>query len=633
MSTEFEQKLQLMSEKFRIELPIRYQEIDRLFDSMTTSMGVEDLSLLKQQLHRLTGSAGTFGLDKVSAASLKLEAFLDSDFGWQSTASKEILFHLRDQLSLEVGLSATRNKPIKNLGNSLNEISSPTIQKRIVVIEDDVVQAEHYQNLLTQYGYLVDVYIDIEQCAAQFSAVSESMDMPTLFIVDMMLGEDKHAGSAFIEQLQQQGINSLPPVIFASAYDDFESRLAAVRAGGSRYFVKPFSDEHLLDSIRSLTEKETPPYRVLIIDDDQEVVDYFMTTMQNAGITAKGIINPLEAFEQLKQFQPELILIDIHMPECNGLELAAMIRHQESYAKLPIVFLSADYRLQSRLSAMTLGADDFIQKGIEPYQIVASVKSRLNKARLIETLTNKLTKAREKAEKMSQSKSKFLSFISHELKTPLNSILGFSQLLKADELSEEQHEMVANIYNSGEMQLGLINDLLDLAMIEEGKIKLHPDTHSLNEIVKDSVSFFQIAARQMELNIEVSMPDDIELYIDGRRLQQILLNLLSNAVKYNKKQGRIMLSVVQANDEIKFIIEDTGRGISAQSMVNIFSPFERHGAENSTIEGTGLGLGIIKSLTELMGGNITVSSTLNQGSLFTVTLPLSASDPDSQRGE
>jgi len=475
--------------------------------------------------------------------------------------------------------------------------------------------------LLTEHGYDVIVYADPSGEADMFLPGCCCNDMPILFIVDMMLGDNKHAGAEFISQLQHQ-VTSLPPVIFASAYDDFDSRLAAVRSGGSRYFVKPFSDEYLLNSIHSLTEKENPPYRVLIIDDEKGVADYFVTTMENAGMTAESINNPLDAINKVKEFKPELILMDIHMPECNGLELAAIIRHQENYSKIPIVFLSADYQLQNRLSAMTLGADDFIQKGIEPYQIVASVKSRLNKARLIKNLTDSLTEARKKAEKANQAKSTFLSFISHELKTPLTAILGYTQLLDDENLSEEQCEMVGEIHAGGKMQLDLIHDLLDLTMIEEGKIKLHPQVIMLDDLIRRSLALIQVQAESRNISIEINVDENIEIESDEKRLKQVLLNLLSNAVKYNKDNGEIKLTVEKVEDRIKLLVSDTGCGLSKESLVNLFTPFERHGAEHSNVEGTGLGLGIAKSLITVMGGNLTVNSQLGEGSTFTVILPL-----------
>ncbi len=631
MTKKFEQKLQAMSEKFRMDLSTRFSEIDTLFEQVIEPLPTENIASLKQLLHRLTGSAGSFGLDKISHASLKLDIFLNSAFSVQSTSlskeNKEILLHLRDQLALEVQLSALCNDyiPAIHLPSSNADSAEPRAHnaRRIVIIEDDEQQAVRYHTLLNAQDYDVTIIADPE--LHKCDEYGCCADMPILFIVDMMLGERKYAGAEFIGSLQQRG-HSLPPVIFASVFDDFDTRLRAVRAGGSRYLVKPFSDTQLLNSVRSLTEKETPPYRVLIIDDEQELANYFVAIMENAGMIAQAINNPMDAITKVKQFEPELILMDIHMPICNGLELATMIRHQESYAQIPIFFLSADYQLQNRLSAIAIGADDFIQKGIEPYQLVVSVKARLNKARLINTLTDKLIYARKKAESANQSKSNFLSFISHELKTPLNATLGYSQLLSMEDLTLDQQEMVADIYASGKIQLSLINDLLDLSMIEERKLKFNLEYVNLNHEINKVLALIKLSAQQRNISIEIDIADQVEVEVDVKRLQQVLLNLLSNAVKYNKNNGKIKLTVIKTETAIIMSIADTGLGISESSLVAIFTPFERNGTEKTNIEGTGLGLGITKKLVELMGGSITVSSRLNEGSTFTITLPATISN-------
>ncbi|MDH5358808.1 MAG: response regulator [Gammaproteobacteria bacterium] len=622
MSSEFEHKLQAMSEKFRSELPSRYEVIKQLFDDVVVNGNISKCDFLKQELHRLTGSAGTFGLEKVSSASLQLEAFLRTAFtsSTLSPENKELLHHLYEQLSLEVRSTSlceyvgASTRPSSNVQDDI--FSSK--RKRIVIIEDDQLLAEHYHALLTEHDYDVSIY-------NESPLISEDSDccrtMPDLFLVDMVLGKDKNAGAEFIKQLQKTA-TILPPIIFASVRDDFDARLSAVRAGGSRYLVKPFSDQELITSVKSLTEKETPPYRVLIIEDEKEIADHFVITMENAGIIAEAVYNPFEAIDKVKHFQPELIMMDIHMPGCNGLELATMIRHQEHYSKLPIVFLSADYGLQSRLSAMSIGVDDFIPKGIEPYQIIASVKSRLNKARLINSLTDNLTNEREKAEKANRSKSQFLSYISHELKTPLNVILGYCDLFRQDNLSPEQLEMVSEIQNCGEMQLELIYDLLDLNMIEEGKVSLEPRLLQLNELITNVLSIIKGQSHRFYIEFEIDMADNLLITTDERRLRQILLNLLSNAVKYNKQKGRVKITAFKADDDtLTLSIADTGRGISEHSMEKLFTPFERLEAEKTDIEGTGLGLGITKSLIELMGGTITADSTLGEGSTFTITLP------------
>lgn len=620
MSVQFEQQLILMSEKFRIELPTRYKEINQLFELVVNDNKHESLESLKQQLHRLTGAAGTFGLEKISHAALQLNAFLETvipaSLHSLDPNNRQLLLYLNEQLALEMLANSSCSNELREFSPVQNEINNT---KRIIIIEDDSHQAERFKLVLSAQGYDVTVYHDAQP--ELFIGDNCCNNLPDLFLVDMILHDDKNAGAKFIRQLQQQS-KKLPPVIFTSVRDDFEARLEAVRAGSSRYLLKPFSDEDLINSVQSLTEKEFPPYRVLIIDDEPLVADFFVTTMTNANIIAEAIYSPFEAIDKVSEFQPELIVMDIIMPGCNGLELAAMIRQQEHYSKLPIVFLSADNSLQNRLSAMSVGVDDFIPKGIEPYQIIASIKSRLNKARIINNLTDKLTIEREKAEKANIAKSRFLSFISHELKTPLHAILGYSNLLKFDALSDSQLEMVDEIHNSGKLQLELIHDLMDIKMIEEGMITLTPYLFSLNELIQNTLNTVKSQTIANNISIKTVIEDKIEIEMDEKRLRQILLNLLSNAIKYNKENGAVTITAEKNDINLTITVKDTGIGMSKQCLANIFSEFERAEAQHSDIEGTGLGLSITKGLVDLMGGTIYVCSELEQGSIFVITFPI-----------
>ena len=617
MSTEFERNLRQMSEKFRADLPARHGLLSTIFNQVLDDKSIPTCQLLKQKLHQLTGSAGTFGLRDVSNASREFEMFtntlcrtneiLDTD--------TEKLHTFFEQLTIQIDVVTAHNfvPEISSLSSAPTYKHSNTDTHKKIVIFDDDKELHFYQSILTEQEFDITLYntpkLDILKDI-----------QPSLLLVNITLNNENNAGTDFIRKLQEHNA-TLPPVIFISAIDDFEIRLEAVRAGGTRFLVSPFPDDYLLNSVHSLTKEDTEPYRILIIDDEVEVTDYFSAVLNNAGMVVSSINSPFEAIEKVKQFRPELIVLDLHMTGCNGLELAAMIRHQEDYSKLPIVFLSADDALENRLSAMSLDVDDFIPKGMDTYQIIASIKSRVKKSRLVNTLTQKLMAAREKAEKANESKSHFLSFVSHELKTPLNAILGYTDLLKFDALSEEQKETIADIHTCGKMQLDLIHDLLDLTMIEEGKVTLNITTLYFNDLINSSMSLISTQAKTLNLSLDVEMPDEIVMEGDQKRIQQILLNLLSNAVKYNKENGSIKVSVTRTEDDIQVAVIDTGKGMTEACLSTLFNPFERAGAEKTEIEGTGLGMGITKSLIELMKGQISVTSQLNEGSTFTVTLP------------
>ena len=240
-------------------------------------------------------------------------------------------------------------------------------------------------------------------------------------------------------------------------------------------------------------------------------------------------------------------------------------------------------------------------------------------------LTEKL-KAKEYAEQANKAKSEFLSSMSHELRTPLNAILGFSEILQLDEKDEEKRKYIQEIIGGGNHLLELINQILDLAKIESGHVDLSIKEHSLNKIINFSLSMIKPLADKNDIQIEnktSSLPDK-NISIDEMRFKQVLLNILSNAIKYNSESGTVTIDYSSNdNNMLSLSISDTGKGFTSEQLTHLFEPFERFGAENSHIEGTGLGLVIAKDLIELMGGTITVESEIGKGSRFMIYIPLS----------
>jgi signal transduction histidine kinase len=244
--------------------------------------------------------------------------------------------------------------------------------------------------------------------------------------------------------------------------------------------------------------------------------------------------------------------------------------------------------------------------------------------------THELEKAKTAAEAANRAKSDFLSSMSHELRTPLTAIIGFSQLMRHNvRLSEEFKPQADSIHRAGQHLLELINELLDMAKIEAGKLEVMVQDVSLTETMGQCLELSQALANKHGVRL-VNTTDARAMCVvraDPTRLKQVLLNLMSNAIKYNRPEGDVTLALTEAgNDRVRLSVSDTGPGIGPELMAKLFKPFERLGAEKSQVEGTGIGLAITKRLVELMGGELEVTSRPGEGSTFSVVLQRAQSD-------
>lgn len=235
---------------------------------------------------------------------------------------------------------------------------------------------------------------------------------------------------------------------------------------------------------------------------------------------------------------------------------------------------------------------------------------------------------RQLAQRESQAKSQFLARMSHELRTPLNAVLGFAQLL----LTEREHadvtlqrRRIEHIHAAGEHLLSLINDVLDLSALESGELRLQLVPVALQALYSEALPLVENLARASRVSVQAT-PTGLAVLADPVRLRQVLINLLSNAVKYNRPAGQVSIETVVGGDQVHVRVTDTGNGMSDEQLRHVFEPFNRLGAERAGIEGTGIGLAIVKASMQRMGGEITVRSRLGEGSCFELTLPRASVD-------
>jgi len=304
-------------------------------------------------------------------------------------------------------------------------------------------------------------------------------------------------------------------------------------------------------------------------------------------------------------------------------DFSRVIAEVTAYLEKTFPIYQTVHRLQHRdghyVWLLTRGIALWNEQG-QPYRMVGT-NADLTTQKQIEA---ELRQAKEAAELANRAKSTFLANMSHELRTPLNGILGFAQILLRDPtLTAKQLESIKVIHRSGEYLLTLINDILDLAKIEAGKIEVCPVTVNFKGFIAGIIDLFEMRAQQkgIQFNYETLSPLPAAILADDKRLRQVLINLLGNAVKFTP-QGSVTLKIGYHQNQLRFQVEDSGVGIAPDDLAKIFEPFQQVGDHHYKAEGTGLGLPITKKLVEQMGGELQVKSIVGQGSIFWMLLEL-----------
>ncbi|MGD7035644.1 PAS domain S-box protein [Methylotuvimicrobium buryatense] len=381
MQSQFSDALKELQTEFIDRLPERIGAIRSQFQKIDASAWrPEEAATLHRLVHGLTGSAGTFGMQALSDAARDMEIRLSdllrsgktpTDMEWQAVG---LAF---DSLSRLASLELPTDAP---------SLPPPPTPKRanhsplIDIIEDDVDQALHLQSVLQKNGFRTRVFSEPTQFQTLFT--EPNAEPPAAVIMDMIFPDGNLAGAEAVSHIKNLGKDSETPVIIVSVRDDIAGRLAAFRAGASRYLVKPVNSERIVDILDALTGRHpTKPYRVLLIDDDPLIVNAHAAELQAAGMEVKTSTQPLDILNILDNFSPDVAVLDVYMPEASGPELAAIIRERDEYLHLPILFLSGETDMTQQLLALSLGGDDFLVKPVQPRHLIAAVSARARRAR------------------------------------------------------------------------------------------------------------------------------------------------------------------------------------------------------------------------------------------------------------
>jgi len=361
--------------------------------------------------------------------------------------------------------------------------------------------------------------------------------------------------------------------------------------------------------------------RILIAEDAPTARIMLTTWLETWGFTPIVVENGRLAWEILQSKNPpRLALLDWMMPEMDGLELCVNIKQSKQLPFTYVILLTSKNSQVDIVTGLDAGADDFITKPVQPDEL----HSRIN-------VGVRILEYQQKLIELDDQKNKLLGMVAHDLRNPLTSIQGFSQLLINGGLDEEtEKEFLTIIQQVSREMLGTLNDLLDISKIESGKFDLHLNQHDLADLLRYRVRLNTINAQQKNLNITQTIPDHLVWLFDQDRMTQVIDNLISNAIKYSPPNTTIQVSLqTLKNAWVEIAVQDQGSGIPLDKQDKLFSTFQKAGVKPTGGEkSTGLGLAIVKKIVETHQGYVGVESKPGHGSRFYVVLPTAQPSPE-----
>lgn len=373
------QQLQQLRESFLECLPRDVERIESLWRKLQYVKWDGDVfSLLRRLVHNLRGSCGSHGLSGLDAVLARLDEELGGidelgqGIGEQARAR---IGGLIKRLTFE-GRDAGAAMLVPGTPPAVGQLArSARQQVRLLVLEDDPVQAESLQLRLSHQGFQVQVCATAAELMEAFAQRA-----PSLLLADIMLPDAPTGGIDVVARLRESG-RLCCPVLFMSARGDLEARLAAVRAGGAGYFLKPLDIDAVSERIDDLMAARAQAFRVLIVEDEVELGSHYALILQKAGYQTRVLNRPQQLLDTLDAFRPDLVLMDLYLPECSGTELAEMIRQAPEYADLPVLFVSGETDPDLQNEALAHGGDGFLVKPILDRQLIAAVSARVQRAR------------------------------------------------------------------------------------------------------------------------------------------------------------------------------------------------------------------------------------------------------------
>ncbi|MBL0608630.1 diguanylate cyclase [Aeromonas caviae] len=375
--------LQQLSEQFlqrlRQELPQLAEKALQLLTCSDPREQLLRLTELRDELHRLAGSAGTFGFNELGTRARLLEQQTQqwlSSLELQRQGLQGLVNELQQLASVEQ-VSQASVAPVVAPVPKVIGVNRDRSYK-VFILEDELKVGEAIRLTLNTFGYQAEHFLTT---AALDAALVEQL--PDALIIDVNLGEDQRTGLDYVAVLQQRLECSLP-ILVLTTQNDFHTQLQAVRIGAVGFFNKPVDVAKLENRLeRCFNRQNSEPYRVLIVDDDRELSDRYRLVLSGANMLVEVVNDPLQLFDAMARFHPEVLVLDVNMPGCSGPELAQIVRFNDDWLRVPIIYLSAETDIAQQMSALIRAGDDFVTKPISDNSLIATVFARAQRARLL----------------------------------------------------------------------------------------------------------------------------------------------------------------------------------------------------------------------------------------------------------
>lgn len=370
-----------------------------------------------------------------------------------------------------------------------------------------------------------------------------------------------------------------------------------------------------------MTNSKQHNQMVLIVDDLQQNLEILGNILSSLKVKIAVAMNGKQAINITYKKKPDLLLLDISMPEMDGFEVCKKIKENPETEDIPIIFLTAKTETEDIVKGFELGAVDYITKPFKALELLARVKTQLDLKRSRDLINKQISEL----EKLNENKDKFMSLISHDLRGPFTGFLGLTKFLdeNLDSFSPDEIKEIARVlHNSLLRQYQLLENLLEWSKIQIGSFKTNKQKINVSEIVNNKIELFQISAKSKKIELISYISENTYIYADKIMISSVIHNLISNAIKYSKTGGKVIINSTNKDNYVEISISDNGVGISEEKLAKLFhseSSFTTPGTNNEV--GSGLGLLITKELLEMNDGKITVESKENIGTTFYILIP------------